>query len=479
MSKKIIIEITNTKGLLRGDIKTITKIKNHFKVRNPNAYWIRVKSRNMDRNWDGKINYITDANYFKIGLLPSIYKFITEDLKQKVKIEDYRNEFIVDNPTIPKKVGINKPRPYQEEAIRKVITNKVGGVSFPIGVINAATNAGKTTICAGIYLAYKRKIPALVIINDGDLYNQFKKEIPELVGNDYGGVRGKEQNWNNFTIVMAQTIARNIKKYQNKLKNYGIVLIDEYDLADNKTYKSILMNCNNAFVRVGLSGSIYMSKLAKHKPKNMNLRSFSGDEIFKISKTEMVEKGHSTNLIIKLFPGNNKLCLTNDYQVEYNNCIVYNEDRNSLIIDRVIWNISKIKRKPIVVICRLHDHVDMLYKMLKLRLGNQYNIDYVYGGRKDRKIIIENFRDGKIDILVSSLILTRGKNFPLLKVLINAAAGDSQERVSQLMGRLERKHESKNKGIMEDFMDEGSYFRRHSKHRKIYYKQEKFKVIEK
>src|SRR5690606_22094514 len=129
-------------------------------------------------------------------------------------------------------------------------------------------------------------------------------------------------------------------------------------------------------------------------------------------------------------PGSNRPNLSNDYKSEYDKCITYNEDRNNLILDRVKWNVEKIGRKPMVIICRFHDHVELLHQMIKHKMGNQYRIDYVYGGRKDRKKIIADFRDGKIDILVSSLILTRGKNFPLLRVLLNAAAGDSQERVS-------------------------------------------------
>src|SRR5690606_11801673 len=109
MKKKVIIEINNTKGFLRGDIKILTKIKRNFKVRNPNAFWVRMKASNLDPNWDGMINYITDANYFKIGLLPSIYKFITEELKLKVKIRDFRDDLGV-KPRIPKKIGVNIPR---------------------------------------------------------------------------------------------------------------------------------------------------------------------------------------------------------------------------------------------------------------------------------------------------------------------------------------------------------------------------------
>ena len=77
------------------------------------------------------------------------------------------------------------------------------------------------------------------------------------------------------------------------------------------------------------------------------------------------------------------------------------------------------------------------------------------------------------------MIVKRGKNFPLIKYIQNASATDSNETVSQIMGRGERKHESKTKYYLDDFMDEGMYLKRHSKHRKKYYQAEGFTLIEK
>ena len=155
-----------------------------------------------------------------------------------------------------------EPREYQGVGIQAFIDNKVGDIHFPIAVFNAATNAGKTLLMAGIWLAYQKKIPALVLLNDGDLYEQFKREIPELVGEEnFGYVRGKEAKWANFTIVMVQTLSQKIHIYKTQLLKYGITFIDECDLANNKTYKTVLQACKSANVRVSLSGSIFLSNL--------------------------------------------------------------------------------------------------------------------------------------------------------------------------------------------------------------------------
>ena len=90
---------------------------------------------------------------------------------------------------------------------------------------------------------------------------------------------------------------------------------------------------------------------------------------------------------------------------------------------------------------------------------------------------MKDFREGKIDILVSTTIIARGKNFPLLKYMINAADMDSQEKNIQFLGRLVRTHEGKDKAYLDDIWYPGNYLDRHGRHRKVYYQKQNLKVI--
>lgn len=484
----VTILINNNKCKLQGPLKILNKIQKDFKVRNPNAFFIR-KMGNVQQGWDGKINYITDSGYFKTGLLHKVITWLQTN-NHEIEIIDHRPDFNI-KPKAPKKIGdflLTGDYIYQRQAIKAIINNKIAGINIPTGVLDAATNSGKTTIMAGIYLAYKRKIPCIVLLKDGDLFEQFKREIPELIGHeDFGYVRGKEQNWNKFTVAMVQTLSRDIKKFKKELIKFGMVLVDEADEADSKSYKTIITNLYNTVIRVGLSGSIYMSKLAKDKPKNENLRSFFGEVVFRIDKMEMVKKGLSTKVVIKMHRGNTKAIPPappevdmSEYQWQYLQGITNNFERAHKGLELLKYNI-KLKRLPALIICRFHKHIELLYSVINKSLGSKYVVKYVHGGinKQTRKDILEDFRVGKIDILISSFIIKRGKNHPLIKYIQNAAGSDSQETVSQIMGRGERLHSSKKKYYLDDFFDEGSYLRRHSKHRVIYYKKEGFKVITK
>lgn len=472
------IIVNNNKCKLVGDLKLLIKIRNNFSIKHPNAFWVR-KSSNVS-NWDGKVYFITESFYFKTGLLTHVYDYIKKELNQKVKIEDNRLPFGVE-PVVPKKYNgydFTGVRSYQVEAVEKIVHNKVGNISLPVGIIDAATNAGKTIMMALLYLSYHKKIPAIVLLKDGDLFEQFKKEIPDIIGNeDFGYVRGKEAKWNKFTIVMVQTISRDINKYKKELSKFGIVAIDEADESGSDSYTKIISNLINTSVRVGLSGSIFMSKLKKDQLSNARIKEFLGDVVFKITKQEMVKKGLSSDVVIKIFEGNTNIGTNGDYMQQYDNLITNNEKRLKNSIDRLKFNV-KVGRTPALLIGRFREHVESTYKAAKKEFPNK-RVEYVHAGINSnvRKTILEDFRVGKVDILVSSFIIKRGKNHPLIKYIQNISATDSNETISQIMGRGERIHDNKKKYHLDDFYDKGHYLERHSKHRIMYYKKEGFKLI--
>lgn len=474
--KTFYFTLTNNRCKVEGNMKALLKLykEDSLKVKHPNAYFLRA---HMAPGWDGFICSINERGYFQIGHLPNIidwiknqgYSYSIIDNRLKLKTND-----------IPKKIGDKTPRAYQVEAVSSVINRKIKKLSFPIGVLNCATNAGKTLMMTMIHLTIK-DARSVMIINDGDLFEQFKQELPELLGKDkVGFVRGKDNDWKEFTVCMVQTLSRNIHKYKSELIKANVCLVDEADLADNKTYKKVLQHMYNTTCRVGLSGTIYMSKLAKDRVKNQNLRGFFSTTSYTITKKEMVEKGHSTKLVIKIVPGNTKPypIKTKNWMEVYDALITNNHERHINTLNRLKYNID-YDRLPALVVCRLHNHIDQLYELFNQELGHKYKVEYIHSDipKKKKKDIFNRFREGEIDILISSYIVRRGKNFPLIRYILNASGSDSNETISQLMGRGERYHKDKTKTVMDDLYDIGDYIERHSKHRINYYKKEGFKVI--
>lgn len=461
-------------------LKFAQKLYQEFSVRHPNAFYLRTRQRGM-QNWDGKIHYINKHGEFKIGFLPAVYEKCIE-YGIKPKVVDMRKPL----PKVKKvvtKIGKYKLRPEQEKAVKAIISNQVGNSLFQIGVLDYTVNAGKTLIMSSLYLSYKRQLKTLLITNDSDWLNQAREEFKQyLPGEDITFVQGKVLNWSNFTIGMVQSISRNMRFYQQELSKIDMVLVDEADQGGSKQYQNVLTRLFNTRIRIGLSGTIYMSKLAKDKVKNMNLECFFGKVIAEFKLKDSIKKGYSTKTIVKMVPsrpwyGNWESEFVT-YKDIYDDSITLNKYAKRMAYARLKWNINQ-GRYPALVVCKHIAHCENLYKFFKKKLGDAYNIAYVHVNThsKLRQQIMKDFREGKIDILVSTTIIARGKNFPKLRYLLNAASMDSQEKSIQFLGRLVRTDESKNRVYLDDLHYPGDYLSRHGRHRKQYYQKQELKVI--
>ena len=464
------IHVTNITCRAVGDIRILNKVREEMKYRHPNAWHLRAY---MPRGWDGYMYLMNEKGVFATGFFPICIKLL-EKYDCEYVIHD--NRTLIEPEEIPDKIRKFEIREMQVKAIQSVVENYVGGIYFPRGVVSAATNYGKSVTMAGIAACYP-DIPGLIIINDGTLYKQMLTDMPKLF-RDWGQCQGKNIRWGHVTVAMVQTLVLNLDQYRKQLAGVGVLLVDECELSTSKTYKKVLKNIPNAFVRVGLSGTVFIRNLAKDRVKNNTITGQFGPEVYKIKNIELMEAGYSTPVVVKINMGNNILLRTNDYEEEYLKGIVQNKERNQVIVNRARYYLNK-NINQIIVFAKFHEHVEALYALFQKNFWPKYKVKMVHGGRpdKERDTTIEEFREGKLDILITSMILKRGQNMPLIKVILFAAGGDSPETPLQVIGRGVRKDESKDKLYFEDFTDIGQYLNRHSNHRINYYRGERFKII--
>ena len=337
-----------------------------------------------------------------------------------------------------------------------------------------------------LYLTYKRQLRTLLITNDSDWLNQARTEFKDYLPNeDITFIQGttKMPQWTNFNIGMVQTLSRNINKFQNELTKIDMVLVDEADLGGSKSYQNVLTHLWNTRIRIGLSGTIYLSKFAKDKLKNWNLEAFFGPKIAEFKLKDSTKKGYATPVVVKAvnykpYFGNWESDATN-YGDEYRDTIIENDKAYEMVLDRVRFN-AKYHRFPMLIVCKYIKHCENLYRYLQNRNKiNKKVIAYVHvdTASKQRNKILNDFREGKIDILVSTTIIARGKNFPLLKVMINASGFKAEEKTIQFLGRLVRLHKSKSKAYLDDIQYPGYYLSKHSRARIRAYKKQGYKVI--
>ncbi len=468
---------------LNGSRKELMKLYDTFRIKHPNA-WHITRFQKGKYQWDGYIKYISSYGEFKIGLLPMVYNTLKSWGVEDIKITDKR---IIPNiePIIPTQLGANynpiKLYPRQIQAIKTLLNNKVGDTPFLICAGDYSVGFGKTLLFCALYKAYQGNLPTILLLNDSDLFNQFKREIPELLPNeDIAFIQGSKCNrWGKFNVAMVQSISKNIRKYQQNLLDIRMVLIDEADIIDNKTYQTVISYLYNSFIRIGLSGTIYMNERKSGIVHNMNVRQFIGDVVDQVKLSEQIKTGKATKVVVKMIYTSIGEKVPNDYQREYKLNIIENKESYKLSFSRMLYN-YKYGRVPMVILCKFIDHCEDLYKYYTERInkmGLPLRVAYLHHNVKNRDKILTDIREGNIDILISTTVIARGKNIPTLQYLQNIASMDSQEKSIQILGRLVRKHESKNKTYLDDFIFDGTFLKRHGNHRKIYYQKQGFKVL--
>lgn len=451
-------------------------------VRHPNAFYLKRQAKG---NWDGIVHFINQRGVFKIGMLPRVVE-LCKSYGLKVKVIDERKPLPKVTKVITKTTNF-KLRPEQIQAVEAVVNNNVQGKNFQIGVLDYAVGTGKTLIMTALYLTYKRQLRTLLITNDSDWLNQARTEFKEyLPDEDITFIQGtkKLDKWTNFNIGMVQTLSRNIRKFQNELTKIDMVLVDEADLGGSKSYQSVLTHLWNTRIRIGLSGTIYLSKFKKDQLKNWNLEAFFGPKIAEFKLADSTKKGYATPVVVKAIDykpyfGNWESEALN-YKDEYDDTVINNKIAYKMIFNRVQFNCMR-ERFPMLIVCKYIKHCENLYKYLQSRNnGNRKaSIAFVHVDTpsKQRNKILNDFREGKIEILVSTTIIARGKNFPLLKSMINVSGFKAEEKTIQFLGRLVRLHKSKSKAYLDDIQYPGHYLGKHSRARIRSYRKQGYKVI--
>lgn len=461
----ITIIINNAKCKVNAPLEILAEIRKNFSIKAKNYFWAAAW---RSRQWDGFINYITPSGYFAIGLLPGVLDFIKEN-KWDLSVEDNRITLKLSEAKVS--YGDMELRKYQAQALKTLIQNKVLNLPFNNGIFDHATNSGKTILAAGIYLSLPKHATLIFIVNRLHLYKQALDEIPKMINEKPGFIGPDGVKWARFMICSQQSVIAKYSQVSVGISKFTACIIDECHYAASKSYKKILGTLVNCSLRVGMSGTAL-----KHKDKNKNMliQSFFGPQLHSITNKELVTMGFSTKPVIRIWHGNTEVKIPGDYAEEDKLGIQRNKLRNKKIINLAKAHLKK-GRVPILIIARYQKHVERLYRLVKKHIP-EVTSNYLHVNVKDRFDILEDFKVGKLQILVSSQLIKDGKNLPLIQSIILAGGGDSEIVVLQILGRGLRKHDSKQKVYIDDFKDIGAYLSRHSKHRIKYFKDQGFKV---
>lgn len=436
-----------------------------------------------NKQWDGYRYFITPKGVFATGYLPMVLNFLQELAKEEqaqrpeiplltIELEDRRNNLVQMLPAneFVETIGDKSLRDYQQKVIEtvrnSVVTLGTQTISFQRGIIDSATNSGKTMIMGGL-IANTIKPKVLVLVDRGLVFGQLKEYLSQF--GELGIVGEGKCEFADITVAMAQTLYRldslNIEKH---LKQFNAVFMDEGHKAASTTYTAILSKLE-ASMRLVISGTPLDMK---DKVVKMTIVGISGVPLVKITNQEMIDAEVSLKPIIHLHRINDAAIVLSSKTYAAQAAAYYSSNEAVL---KIIEILSKEKKDTLITF-NYEAHGSFVYNAL---VSSGVQCLFTHGKDKARVQKIEDFKARKTTVLIASMILKEGVNITNIQRIIRLEGGKSDITTKQIVGRGLRVDEANDDKEVEihDFYIDGKYLQKHSITRIGTYRAEGFELV--
>lgn len=418
------------------------------------------------KRWDGKVRLLQiNTCTINRGLLSRVVQFCDDrgykyniDNKlltsEKLSLEEV-NQF-VDSLGYTSKGSPISLYDYQRQAIHKCLNDKRVLVSSP-------TSSGKSSIISGIsrylqneFAGTKKKV--VIIVPNVSLVNQFAYDFCDYFSKDVEWLKsdpvhtifsGKEKDTDCPIIVT--TYQSLLKLPREWFLQVGCLIVDECHGADSKVLRKICDMCLDAEYRFGFTGSLKNSKVHV-----LTLEGVFGPVHVTITTRDLIDNNQVTDIDIKAllieYPEEfrKKMRKINDYNVE-NETIISNERRNKFIAKLA----NAQEGNGLILVNLVDKHAKPLYEVLKETTDRPvYLITGEVNGSIREEIRLKMESETNAIIVSNYQCLSTGVNIPSLKWLVFGSSMKSYVKVIQSIGRVLRKHHSKDKVVLFDIVDD-------------------------
>ena len=337
-----------------------------------------------------------------------------------------------------------KGRPIHVEFIGELKESQISAAEKLLqndnGILNAATAFGKTVVCCNVIA--KKQVNTLILLQSSALMEQWREALEKFLHIDEElpeyemptgrkkkrkSVIGKLQGVHDSTtgiidLAMVGSLCKN-GEYHRRLKEYGLLLVDECHHAASDTIVDIL-----------LLGPICYKYTSKDRAKEQGI--------------EHLVYPRFTRAVAPRF-SQDKMHPNEAYEIIRNN-----EDRDELII-RDVKQCVDSGRTPIIL-SKYVDHSLRLYQ----QLINYADKVFLLSGRnskKEHKEILKQMNqvapEESMILVATGKLIGEGFDYPRLDTLIMATPVAWKGVVEQYAGRLNRDYVGKKSVIIYDYVD--------------------------
>ena len=412
-------------------------------------------------------DYYNDNIYLPIGCFENIWQLHPHK-------EDYKDYSITKKANIKSNIVL---RNYQEpcaDALKKYVN----------GIFVLPPGLGKTQI--GLHCASILGQKTLWLTHTKELLQQAKERCENNLECTTSTITdGKYDTSGDMVFATVQTLVGLVDKQQIKQNEFGLIIVDEcHHLSTNAETVKMFEKCVNYFsarYKLGITATLHRADGLENTTTKI-----LGNVIYEVKKSDDKKKliGIYENKQILELPIEQFQVPARIYMLKTTYNVVDRDvfDRNSKILfTRLISDIcaDSDRNKLILKIIKqlkgysivISERIDQLHYLC----DNTPNSICIDGktNKKTREKLIEEFRQGRYDVLFASYsLVAEGLDVPMLENLVMASPVKDPRLVVQSIGRCQRPYKNKKIANVYDLIDDVSLLAKFTSSRKKVYKTE-------
>ena len=442
--------------------KTINDIYDHFSVP-VEGYWFTPQFK--AGVWDGKKKFFNRTSCkLPTGLLVELHTFLRT---RKIKYTDIDNRDLYPyvEPVLQFPGFDLEAYPYDYQADSVCIA-----LSECRGVLELATNAGKSIVAAAIIKSLSVK--SLYIVATKDSMYQAHEVFTKALKTPIGQLGGGKKDLKDITVAVINSAVKQSLVRKKLFAEYKLLIFNECHHATSDSWYKLGMRIPAPF-RFGMSGTAFGGDNAK----DWMLQAVTGPLLKKVTNKELIERGISAVPDVVFLKAQVKQPVEGNYQTVVKDGIVGDVVRNCQICV-LAADLLKAGQNTLILSPRSEQcwHLfEMLKRIDSLRDRTYFNHGKIEGRARQKSLQEFKRRGG---IMIATTIYDEDIDIPQVNALIMALGMKSERKVLQRVGRALRKKRGDNIVTIYDFWDwhDKRYLEKHSVNRLATYVKEEFNV---
>lgn len=333
-------------------------------------------------------------------------------------------------------------RPYQKEAVERVEAEWASGNTKTLIVM--ATGLGKTVTFAAITAAeVSSGSRVLILAHRGELLEQAADKIYKTTGLRCAVEKAEQSSLGSFfrvTVGSVQSLQRESRLEKFPEDYYQTIIIDEAHHALSDGYQTVLKHFHDAKL-LGVTAT-------PDRGDMRNLGQVFDSCAFEYGIDKGVKGGYLCPIVAETIPL--KIDLTDVKQQNGDFAAGDLGDALEPYLEQIATEMeSRCKARKTVVFLPL---IATSQKFCEILRDHGFSAAEVNGNSADRAEILQDFADGKYQVLCNSMLLTEGWDCPSVDCIIVLRPTKVRALYTQMVGRGLRLNEGKENCLLLDFL---------------------------